>query len=148
MDNRLAEGIEMQVSAMGCELVDVRLLRSGRQITLQIFIDKEGGVDIDDCAAVSRQVSVWLDVENPIQGAYRLEVSSPGLDRPLIKMTDYQRFLGSEAELELHSLVEGRRRWRGILLAATPESVQLATEFGERTFSYSAIHRAKLVPQW
>ncbi|UTV80387.1 ribosome maturation factor RimP [Acidithiobacillus sp. YTS05] len=148
MDNRLLEGIGMQVAAMGCELVDSRLLRTGRQITLQVFIDKEGGVDIDDCAAVSRQLSVWLDVENPIQGAYRLEVSSPGLDRPLTKAADYQRFLGSEAEVELHALLDGRRRWRGTLAAADEESVTLLTEAGEHRFLYSAIHRAKLVPQW
>lgn len=133
---------------MGCELVDMRLLRSGRQITLQIFIDKDGGVDIDDCAAVSRQLSVWLDVENPIHGAYRLEVSSPGLDRPLTKAADYQRFLGDEAEIELHALLDGRRRWRGTLLAADESSVRLATETGEQSFLYSAIHRAKLVPKW
>ena len=133
---------------MGCELVEVRLLRSGRQITLQVFIDKDGGVDIDDCAAVSRQISVWLDVENPIQGAYRLEVSSPGLDRPLTKAADFQRFLGDEAEIELHAVREGRRRWRGTLLAADESSVCLVTEAGEQNFLYSAIHRAKLVPQW
>ena len=148
MENRLLEGIETQVGALGCELVDARLMRSGRQVTLQVFIDKEGGVDIDDCAAVSRQLSVWLDVENPIQGAYRLEVSSPGLDRPLVRPADYQRFQDAEVEVELHAMLEGRKRWRGILVSADGESATLRTDLGERQFFFSAIRRAKLVPQW
>ncbi len=148
LENRLLEGIETQVGAVGCELVDARMLRSGRQVILQVFIDKEGGVNIDDCVAASRQLSVWLDVENPIPGAYRLEVSSPGLDRPLVRPTDYQRFLGAEVDLELHAMVEGRKRWRGILHSANTESATLVTELGERRFFFSAIRRAKLVPQW
>ncbi len=148
MDSKLFEGIGQQVAALNCELVDARLTRQGRSITLQIFIDREDGVTIDDCAAVSRQVGVWLDVENPISGSYRLEVSSPGLDRPLKKAADFQKFAGSQVELELHAAEDGQKRWRGVIVGADEHAVTLETAAGLRTFSLTGLHRAKLVPQW
>ncbi|MGC8468087.1 MAG: ribosome maturation factor RimP [Acidithiobacillus sp.] len=149
MEERLLEGIAEQAAAVGCALVDARLLRVGRSVTLQVFIEKDdGAVTIEDCAAVSRQLSVWLDVENPIAGAYRLEVSSPGLDRPLKRETDFQRFLGALAEIELRALHEGRRRWRGRLVAAAPGTVGLEVDGIHREFPLAEILKAKLVPEW
>ncbi|WP_226857931.1 ribosome maturation factor RimP, partial [Acidithiobacillus caldus] len=149
LEERLLEGIAEQAAAMGCGVVDVRLLRVGRSVTLQVFIEKdEGAVTIEDCAAVSRQLSVWLDVENPIAGAYRLEVSSPGLDRPLKREADFQRFVGALAEIELRGLRDGRRRWRGRLLLASPGSVALDVDGVRQEFLLAEILKAKLVPEW
>ncbi len=148
MDSSLLAGISEQLAILHYELVAAQLVRSGRAVTLQVFIDKEGGVDIDDCVAASRQLSVWLDVENPIAGAYRLEVSSPGLDRPLTKLTDFQRFLGQECEIELHVLQDGRRRWKGVIKNVQEDVISLQTELGEANFPWSSIYRARLVPQW
>jgi len=149
LEERLLEGIAEQAAAVGCALVDARLLRIGRSVTLQVFIEKDAGaVTIEDCVAVSRQLSVWLDVENPIAGAYRLEVSSPGLDRPLKREADFRRFEGSLAEIELRGLLEGRRRWRGRLLKAAPGAVALDVDGERREFALADVLKAKLVPEW
>src|SRR4030042_5683453 len=87
--------LEPAVAALGFELVDTEFSGSGRQAVLRIYIDKPDGVTVDDCALVSRQVSAILDVEDPITGQYMLEVSSPGLDRPMVKRADFQRFGGA-----------------------------------------------------
>ncbi|WP_369576270.1 ribosome maturation factor RimP [Acidithiobacillus ferrianus] len=150
METRLYTGIAQQVGAMGCALVDARMVRVGRAVTLQVFIEKEetGGVNIDDCAAVSRQLSLWLDVENPINAAYRLEVSSPGLDRPLKRLEDFERFKGSQVEIHLHALLQGRRRWRGELLGVVKQRVVWVNSEGRWEVALEEIQKAKLVPQW
>jgi len=100
---------------LGMELVDLELKREGRDWFLRLFIDKPGGVTLDDCVEVSREVSAILEVEDPIESAYRLEVSSPGLDRPLKKAADFERFAGSEASVKLRRPLEGRRNFEGVL---------------------------------
>ena len=115
--------LEPAAEALGYELVELEFHPQGRGGLLRIFIDRTGGVTVDDCEKVSRQVSSVLDVEDPIPGAYTLEVSSPGLDRPLRKETDYVRFAGEQAKLELalprdgtpplHRHLEGLRSGRG-----------------------------------
>ncbi|MBE7564310.1 ribosome maturation factor RimP [Acidithiobacillus sp. HP-6] len=150
VEERLDQEIARQVGTVGCALVDARMLRSGRAITLQILIEKEDGasVTIEDCATVSRQLSIWLDVANPINGAYRLEVSSAGLDRPLKTLKDYERFQGGHVEVHLHGLHQGRRRLLGVLQGLEDQKVVIENSEGRWTLALDEIHKAKLVPQW
>ncbi|MEB8521794.1 ribosome maturation factor RimP, partial [Acidithiobacillus ferriphilus] len=150
LEDRLYEGIAQQVGVVGCALVDARMVRVGRAVTLQIFIEKDEttAVTIEDCAAVSRQLSLWLDVENPVNAAYRLEVSSPGLDRPLKNLHDFERFKGSQAEIHLQGLTQGRRRVQGELLGVEDQKVVLKNAEGRWAFALGEIHKARLVPQW
>ena len=108
--------ITAPVEALGFELVGIGFIR-GRTSTLRIYIDSEDGINVDDCADVSHQVSAVLDVEDPITVAYNLEVSSPGLDRPLFTAEHYARFVGAEVTLVLRMAVQNRRKWQGVIKA-------------------------------
>jgi ribosome maturation factor RimP len=134
------------LDAMGYSLVRVRLSGGQRQV-LQVMVERndERGLTLDDCAEVSRALSALLDVEDPLPGAYSLEVSSPGLDRPLVKPQDYERFAGREAALETRAPIDGRRRFRGMLLGLDGDSVRIALEEGETSLPFEQIHKAKLV---
>lgn len=112
---RVQELIEPVLGAMGYELVGVSHRASDRRALLRIYIDAPDGITVDDCERVSRQVSGILDVEDPLPGEYTLEVSSPGLDRPLFKADHYARFAGHPAQLRLRRLWNGRRRLDGTL---------------------------------
>jgi len=146
--------IEPALRAMGFALVRVRLLGTQRPV-LQIMAERltdapnDGGFTVEDCAEISRAVSAILDVEDPIPSAYTLEVSSPGLDRPLTRLKDYERFRGFEARVELSAPLEGRKRFRGRLLGLEGEQVKLraeAAEGGEEwTLPFAMISSAKLV---
>lgn len=115
--------LEPVIEGMGCELVGIEFRPNPKNSLLRIYIDKPDGVTVDDCALVSRQVSGVLDVEDPIPGRYTLEVSSPGLDRPIFKASDYERFAGERIRLRLQGLFEGRRRIAGVLRGLRGESV-------------------------
>jgi ribosome maturation factor RimP len=148
-ERRVARLIEASVEALGFELVRVKLYGGGRP-TLQIMIEPVGGgaVSIDDCASVSRTVSAVLDVDDPIAGAYALEVSSPGLDRPLTRLRDFDRFAGFEARVELEQPDEsGRRRFRGRVMGLDEaERVRLRIEDGsDVALPFADIRAAKLV---
>ena len=115
MDRRIAEIIMPVIEDLGYELVRIRLM-SGKEQTLQIMADKpDGGIEVDDCAQISNAVSATLDVEDPILDAYTLEVSSPGIDRPLTRLKDFDMFEGYEAKLETAEPIDGRRRFKGVL---------------------------------
>lgn len=139
--------IDAGLEAIGYQLVRVRLTGARANRTLQIMIERldEGPVTVDDCAAVSRHVSAVLDVEDPIDDTYMLEVSSPGIDRPLTRERDFARFAGFEAKVELAALQDGRRRFRGRLLGCEDGLVKLMTDEGEATLPFEAIATAKLV---
>ncbi|MBY5933360.1 ribosome maturation factor RimP [Tateyamaria omphalii] len=123
IDRRLAEIITPVIEDLGYELVRVRLM-SGKETTLQIMADKpDGGIEVDDCAAISTAVSAILDVEDPILDAYTLEVSSPGIDRPLTRLKDFDMFEGYEAKLETDELIDGRRRFKGVLAGIEDDEV-------------------------
>ena len=100
---------------------------------------------VEDCATISRDVSAVLDVEDPIKGAYNLEVSSPGLDRPLVRQKDFERFVGFEAKIETHELLNGRRYFRGRLLGLAGDKVRIALDDGEWQVPFPGIRSAKLV---
>ncbi|NSY37446.1 ribosome maturation factor RimP [Leisingera sp. ANG59] len=123
IDRRLAEIVSPVIEDLGYELVRIRLM-SGKSTTLQIMAEKpEGGIEVDDCAQISNAVSAVLDVEDPILDAYALEVSSPGIDRPLTRMKDFEMFEGYEAKLETAELVDGRRRFKGELAGTEGDEV-------------------------
>jgi len=138
--------IEPALAEMGIALVRVRL-SGGARPTLQIMIERsdESGVTVDDCAAVSQTVSAILDVEDPISGAYTLEVSSPGIDRPLIRRRDFDRYQGFEAKIEMQSAIDGRRRFRGRLAGLEGDSIRLSTKDGDVILPLDGIDQAKLV---
>jgi len=136
------------VSALGYELVRVRLTGKKRR-TLQVMAERADRVPmtVADCAAISRHLSALLDVEDPIAGAYDLEVSSPGLDRPLIRAADFERYAGFEARLETELPIGGRRRFKGRLLGSDGDSVRVALDDVDQevTLPLAAISEAKLV---
>ena len=103
------------------------------------------GMTVDDCAGISRAVAAILDVSDPIAGAYVLEVSSPGIDRPLTRLRDFERFAGFEARLETSMPIQGQRRFRGRLLGLDGDHVQLATDQGEITVDFADVAKAKLI---
>ncbi|MGB9713259.1 MAG: ribosome maturation factor RimP [Dissulfurimicrobium sp.] len=107
--------LEPVIASYGMELVDVHCGRDPRGMVLRLVLDKAGGVDIDDCAEISRLAGDILDVHDPIEGPYTLEVSSPGINRPLKKMEDFERFRGQNVFIETSELINGRRRFRGLL---------------------------------
>ncbi|OED49521.1 ribosome maturation factor RimP [Leisingera sp. S232] len=128
IDRRLAEIVSPVIEDLGYELVRIRLM-SGKTTTLQIMADKpDGGIEVDDCAAISNAVSATLDVEDPIIDAYALEVSSPGIDRPLTRLKDFDMFEGYEAKLETEELVGGRRRFKGELAGTEDDEVLINIE--------------------
>ncbi|MEW2912134.1 ribosome maturation factor RimP [Leisingera sp. JC11] len=123
IDRRLAEIVTPVIEDLGYELVRIRLM-SGKATTLQIMADKpDGGIEVDDCAEISNAVSAVLDVEDPIIDAYALEVSSPGIDRPLTRLKDFEMFEGYEAKLETAEMVGGRRRFKGELAGTEEDEV-------------------------
>ena len=144
---RLGELLEKTVPPMGYELVDWEIqARSG---LVRVFIDKPQGsratVDVEDCARVSNHLTHLFTVENI--DYERLEVSSPGLDRPLKKLADYERFAGEQAQLNLHEMTDGARRWKGVLRGVRGDNVVLETPAGTREFPFPAIDKARLVPK-
>ncbi len=132
---------------MGYEIVRVQL-SGGRRPVLQVMAERVDGaaMTVDDCADISRTVSALLDVEDPISGAYHLEVSSPGIDRPLTRLKDFERYAGFEARIETKALIDGRRRFKGVLKGIAGERVRVETEDGAvAELPFGGILRAKLV---
>ena len=113
---------------------------------LRIYIDAPGGIDVDDCASVSRQVSLIMDVEDPVSNAYTLEVSSPGIDRPLVKPEHFQRHTGELAKIVMHTHVLGRRRFTGKLIEANDELVVLEADGESYDLPYELMESARLEP--
>ena len=145
IDRRLAEIITPEIEALGFELVRVRLM-SGKETTLQIMADRpDGGIEVDDCAAISTAVSAVLDVEDPILDTYTLEVGSPGIDRPLTRLKDFDMFEGYEAKLETTDLIDGRRRFKGELAGIDGDEVLINVEEGTIGLKFDWLSDAKLV---
>ena len=134
------------VRSLGFELVRIQLSR-GVNAKLQIMAERcdETGMTVDDCALISRTAEAILDVENPIEEPYVLEVSSPGIDRPLTRMADFARFSGFEVKVEIKLPLDGRRRFKGKLLGVEDTAVKLATPDEEISLDFSNIAKAKLV---
>lgn len=131
---------------MGYDIVRV-MLSGDKRAKLQIMVERRdrAGMTVDDCASVSRAAAAILDVRDPIAGAYVLEVSSPGIDRPLTRLGDFERFAGFDARVETRMPVEGQRRFRGRLLGLDGARVRLATERGEVALDFADLAKAKLI---
>ena len=133
IDRRLAEILIPVIEDMGFELVRLRL-QGGKTATLQIMADRpDGGINVDDCAEISTMVSATLDVEDPIEDKYNLEVSSPGIDRPLTRLKDFATFEGYDAKLETSTPIDGRKRYSGTLAGVEGEDVLINIEVGGDT---------------
>jgi ribosome maturation factor RimP len=143
---RIADLVRPTVEALGFALVRVQV--SGQQrLRLQVMAERsdDGAMTLDDCAGLSRALSAVLDVDDPIRRAYTLEVSSPGIDRPLVRLADYDRFAGFEAKLDLGRPIDGRRRLRGRLIGTEGDRVRLSDGSLETLVPFADIARAKLV---
>lgn len=147
LEQKLAKLISAPVEALGYELVGIEFVR-GRASTLRIYIDNQAGISVDDCAEVSHQVSSVMDVEDPITVAYTLEVSSPGLDRPLFTSAHYSRFIGEEACLVLRIPIENRHKWQGMIKAVEGDEITVTVEGFDKVFALSNIQKANLVPHF
>jgi ribosome maturation factor RimP len=130
--------------ALGVELVAVEMA-GGDQTILRVYIDKEGGISVEDCAKASRQFSAILDVEDPISSRYTLEVSSPGLDRPLARPKHFQAVVGEEVKVRMASLAAGRKRFKGELKSASDESIIVDVDGTELELAYADMDKARLV---
>lgn len=147
---QLEELIRPVVEGLGFEFWGMEYLAKGKDSVLRIFIDTdaEKGIDVEDCAQVSRQVSAILDVEDPISGEYNLEVSSPGMDRPLYELSQYQRFIGSVVALRLRVPFDGRRKFKGQLTGVEGDEVVLLVDNEEYLLPIELIEKANIVPQF
>ena len=146
IESEVARIIEPSLEAMGYRLVRVVLTKGGRP-TLQVMAERadERAMTVEDCAEISRSISALLDVADPIASAYTLEVSSPGIDRPLVRPEDFDRFAGFAAKIELSAPLDGRKRFSGRLLGCEADEVRLVGDAGEVRVKLAAIARAKLV---
>jgi len=148
VEERVAPLAARVAAREGCEFVHCEYVRDAERWVLRLFIDHVDGVTIEHCTAVSRQVSAVLDVEDFIPHAYHLEVSSPGLDRPLITPEDYQRFAGEPVRIQTSAPVLGRRRFRGTLEKLEDEIVTVADDVGQRfDIPLEKVRKARLDPQ-
>ena len=146
-DETLKKNLAILISSMGYEWVGGELFHQGGQTVLRLYIDSQTGVALSHCSEVSRQVSAMLDVENPIQGRYVLEVSSPGMNRPLFELAHYQKFIGSRVKIRLHSMLNQRRQYTGMLEAVHGEEIYLLIdeEQGSVVLPFEMIEKGNLV---
>jgi|TARA_R110001592_G_scaffold293368_3_gene562934 ribosome maturation factor RimP len=147
LNEKIAAMIGPSIESMGYDLVRV-MFTGGKKAVLQIMAERSdrAQMTVEDCASISRAVSLIVDVEDPISGEYNLEVSSPGIDRPLVRPEDYDRFAGFEAKIELEVAVNGQKRFRGEVRGAENGDTVVIDKGGERlSFPFASIRAAKLV---
>jgi len=145
---QLEQLLEPVITALDCQLWGLEILGGGHHLTLRIYIEKSGGVALDDCERVSRQVSAVLDVEDPISGEYTLEVSSPGMARPLYRLAQYAEYIGEDISLRLKTPYEGRRKFNGQLRGVEGDEVILLVGDHEYLFPVESIEKANIVPNF
>jgi len=145
IDKRLAEIVQPLIEGLGFELVRLRLM-GGKHPTLQIMADKpDGGIEVDDCAKISSALSALLDVEDPIDEEYALEVSSPGIDRPLTRLKDFAAWVDYEAKIETDELIDGRKRFKGALKGTEGDEVLIEIPEGIIGLKFDWLAEAKLI---
>ena len=144
--DELQKMLEPTIERLGYELVDLEVRLGGGNGFIRLFIDKPDGIDLEDCENASLAVSALLDVEDPVPGNYNLEVSSPGLDRKLIKPSHFQRFAGETVKVQMRFPVEGRRRFRGTLLSSDAENIVVEVDGQSHSLPLKTIDTARLVP--
>jgi len=148
LEQKLTDLLEEPVAALGYELVGLEFVRAGKHSILRLYIDQPEGITVDDCAQVSYQVSAVLDVEDPISTEYNLEVSSPGLERPLFKSAQFAQFLGEEVAIQLRIALNNRRKWKGLIKAVEGEMITLTVDGKDEVFAMSNIQKANLIPKY
>ena len=146
-EQQIAQLLKPTVEAMGFDLWGVEYVSQGRHSVLRVYIDAEQGITVDDCASVSHQAGSVLDVEEPINGEYTLEVSSPGMDRLLFRLDQYTRDTGEIIELRLRSPFEGRRKFKGILKGIEGEDIVVQVDDHEYLLPHSAVDKARIEPR-
>lgn len=149
LDKPLYDLFKPVVTTLGYELLGVERITQGTKgFTLRVYIDQPQGIAVSDCERVSYQISGVLEVEDPIQGTYNLEVSSPGLDRPLFLLAHYQQHVGKRARIRLRRAQQQRRSFTGTLqaVAETAQTIDLKVDDEVITFAYSDVERAHLIP--
>lgn len=144
----LRRPIEAAVHGLGYELVGIEYRAQGRRSLLRVYIDTPEGVSVDDCERVSRQISSVLDVDDPIPGQYVLEVSSPGLDRPLFTAEHFRRFSGNRVKLRISPPLDGRRNFSGVLVGMRDDAVVVVQDNEEVEIPLHHIERARIVPEF
>jgi ribosome maturation factor RimP len=146
LSERIHNLIKVSVEELGFDIVRVKIMGK-EQVVLQIMAEPKDGekMTAENCGTISRAVSALLEVDDPIRGAYTLEVSSPGLDRPLTRLEDFERFQGLEAKIEINQAQDGRQRFKGRLLGVEGDSVKFFMDGAEIKISYSNIRLAKLL---
>ncbi|MEE8339124.1 MAG: ribosome maturation factor RimP [Xanthomonadales bacterium] len=145
---KLAALLQPLVEDLGYEFVGIEHSSNPKNPVLVIYIDAAGGIAVEDCAKVSREIAAILDVENPIPGKYQLEVSSPGLDRPLFTLEQFRQFSGEVAQISLFAPRDGRRKFKGKILGAEAGQVKMEQDGVEVTLDLGNIARARLVPDY
>ncbi|MDY2797343.1 ribosome maturation factor RimP [[Pasteurella] aerogenes] len=148
LEEKLQDLLQGSVEDLGCELWGIECQRAGRFLTVRLYIDKEGGVTVDDCADVSRQVSAILDVEDPIADKYNLEVSSPGLDRPLFTLSQFERFVGEEIAVHLRIPVQDRRKWQGKLEKIENDMLTLIVDGQPQVLVFGNVQKANVIAKF
>ena len=144
--SKIRELLEPTVEDLGYELVWIEMANQDKNKILRIYIDAPGGIQIDDCETVSRQLSALLDVEDPMNTEYFLEVSSPGLDRPLVKPDHFRQFLGDQARIIMHTHVLGRRKFTGEMVEADDKAVVVEMDGESFELPYKDMDSARLEP--
>jgi len=145
-DEKLTEMLTPPVEALGFELLGIEFVRAGKHSTLRVFIDSPNGITVDDCADVSHQVSAVLDVEDPINTEYNLEVSSPGLDRPLFKEQHYQAIIGETVSVRLRIPQGNRRNFKGEVVSVENGALLINVDGEEFELVIGNIEKGNLVP--
>jgi ribosome maturation factor RimP len=148
MREQLLSLLEPPVGALGYELVDVEFAPSGAGGVLRLYIDAPAGISVEDCERVSHRVSDVLDAEDPIPGAYTLEVSSPGLDRILRTREHFERFRGSRIKVQLALPIDGRRRFTGALTGVGESTIEMEVDGAAVQLPLAQIQKARVVPAW
>lgn len=148
MEEQLRSLIEPVVTGLGCELWGIEYVKHGRSASLKVFIETPDGVDVEDCARVSRQLSSMLDVEDPVKGEYDLEVSSPGLDRRLFTKEQFEAFVGVKVSVRLYRQYEGRKRYTGLLRGVENDEVVIRVDDEEYLLPLEQIEKANVVPEF
>ena len=146
--DKLEEMLRPGIEALGFDLWGIEYQSHAKRSMLRIYIDAEAGISVDDCAKVSHQVSGVLDVEDPITGEYTLEVSSPGMDRPLYRLEQYAEYIGSDINIRLRIAFEGRRKFQGRLVAIEGDEVVIQLDGHEYVLPFEQIDRAQIVPSF
>ena len=147
-DSKLHELLKPVVEALNCELWGLELQSGGKRKLLRIYIDSEDGIGVEDCERVSRQSSSILDVEDAINGEYVLEVSSPGMDRPLYELAQYEKFKGENITLKLRFPYDGQRNFKGRLAGIDGDEIVLVVADTEYLFPIEGIDKANVVPRF